>query len=271
MTDDQKIKCRNCEHLKSYAPKNGGIRYKFICDHKNQRYIYKYFVAHKISKMPAFICFGGGGKDGTAVLILAQMIKPDILVICADPPNPLPDRQEHIDNCTHSGIINNIIRVPYDWDVQAVLSGIIKYPDGLKMRLLHEQQKISNIDGIIWGCRNSESRTRQINFANNGYIYQVADGTYRCQPIAKWTPEEALALALATGYPINPVYAKMDGIYNLDDLHDGTWWPHGYDDTKQFWIKKYYPELVESAKHMNEFCDRSYFRDTMKTFFLKGG
>lgn len=34
---------------------------------------------------------------------------------------------------------------------------------------------------------------------------------------------------------------------------------------------KCYPELVESAKHMNEFCDRSYFRDTMKTFFLKGG
>ena len=60
MTDDQKIKCRNCEHLKSYAPNNGGIRYRFFCNHKNQRYIHEYFAAHKISKMPAFICFGGG-------------------------------------------------------------------------------------------------------------------------------------------------------------------------------------------------------------------
>ena len=203
--------------------------------------IIEYFLT--ICKKPA-VSFGGG-KDGTAVLILAQMIKPDILVICADPPNPLPDRQTHIDNCIHNGI-NNIIRVPYDWDVQAVLDGNIKYPDGLKMKLLHKSQEDNEIDGIIWGCRNSESRGRTINFAKNGYIYQVDDGTYRCQPIAKWTPEEALCLALATGYPINPVYEKMDGIFNLDDLHDGTWWPHGADDTKQFWIKKYYPDYYDS-------------------------
>ena len=33
-----------------------------------------------------------------------------------------------------------------------------------------------------------------------------------------------LCIGLATGYPINPVYEKMEGIFNLDRLHDGTWW-----------------------------------------------
>lgn len=55
-----KIKCRNCEYLKSDFPRNGGTRYKFICNHKNQRYIHEYFTAHKMIKTPAFICFGGG-------------------------------------------------------------------------------------------------------------------------------------------------------------------------------------------------------------------
>lgn len=183
----------------------------------------------------------GGGKDGTAVLILSQMIKPDIQVICADPPNPLPDRETHIENCIHT-ITPKIERIRYNWDVESVLSGYIKYPEKLKIKKLSEFQKNKNIDGIIWGCRNEESRSRKINFYQRGYIYQVADGTYRCQPIANWSAEEALALALANDYPINPVYEKMDGIYNLNHLHDGTWWPHG-DDDKQYWIKRYYPDF----------------------------
>lgn len=203
--------------------------------------IIEYFLT--LSNNPA-VSFGGG-KDGTAVLILAQMVKPDINVICADPPNPLPDRQKHIDNCIHS-ITPNIIRISYNWDVEAVLKQIEKYPDSLKIKKLSCYQHEHKIDGIIWGCRNSESRSRQINFNKNGFIYQVSDGTYRCQPIAQWSAEEALALALVTGYPINPVYEKMEGIYNLNDLHDGTWWPHGSDDTKQFWIKKYYPDFYSN-------------------------
>lgn len=186
----------------------------------------------------------GGGKDGTAVLILAQQIKPDIKVICADPPNPIDGREEHLNN-----VINNIkckiYRCEYNWNVDSVLNGEIPYPDGLKMKILQLKQKELNIDGIIWGCRNSESRGRAINFAKNGYIYQVKDGTYRCQPIAKWSAEEALALAFATGYPINPIYEKMEGIYNLDNIHDGTWWPHGDDSSKKYWLKKYYPQHLE--------------------------
>lgn len=203
----------------------------------------EYFLT--ITKNPA-VSFGGG-KDGTAVLILAQMIDPNISVICADPPNPLPDRNTHIINFLNT-CSTKITRIPYDWDVDAVLNGVEEYPEKLKIKTLNALRQEKEYDGIIWGCRNSESNQRRINFARNGYIYQVADGTYRCQPIAKWTAEESFALALLFDYPVNPVYEKMDGIYNLDGLHDGTWYPHGNTksvDFKRDWIKKYYPDYYD--------------------------
>lgn len=212
--------------------------------------VIEYFF--NITKRPA-VSFGGG-KDGTAVLILAQMIDPNVPILTADPPNPLPDREGHIKTCEKE-FCKNIIHVPYNWNVDKVLNLEEKYPDGLKQEMLREAQKLEGIDGIIWGCRNSESRSRAINFHKNGYVYQCADGTWRCQPIAKWTAEDAFALALATGYPINPVYKKMEGVYNLDNLHDGTWWPHGEDD-KASWLKKYYPDYCDKYLRAIMVADR---------------
>lgn len=54
------MKCKECEHIKALEPRNNGIRCTFLCGHKNQTYIYKYFRKHNIKKMPAFICYGGG-------------------------------------------------------------------------------------------------------------------------------------------------------------------------------------------------------------------
>lgn len=197
----------------------------------------------QITKRPA-VSFGGG-KDSTAVLILAQMIDPSITVVCADPPNPLSGRAEHIENVIRT-CQPQILRTSYNWDVEAVLKGQKPYPEKLKMQALKILQEQNHIDGIIWGCRTSESRGRLYNFAQNGYIYRVSDGTYRCQPIAKWSAEDVLALACVTGYPINPVYEKMDGFYNLDNIHDGTWWCHdGYMGEKEGWIKRYFPEHYE--------------------------
>ena len=200
------------------------------------------FIA--MCKKPA-VSFGGG-KDSMAVLIIAQTIDPDIMILCADPPNPLTGREEHLRNVSqvcHS----DIIHVSYDWDVRAVLNGELKYPDGLKKTILWQAQLEHEIDGIIWGCRISESWGRRMNFAKNGYIYDNGR-TKICQPIAKWSAYEVLALACVTGYPINPVYEKMDGYYDLDRIHDGTWWPHETSGVKGDWIKRYYPEHYENYK-----------------------
>lgn len=192
------------------------------------------------ARNPVISC--GGGKDGTAALLLSKLVGADVKVLCANPPNPLPDREKHIENLKHwAG--NEWIDIAYDWDVQGVLCGREPYPDGLKMKVLSEYQKDNDIDGVVFGIRAAESNSRRINLAMRGEIYETENGT-RCQPIARWRAEHSLCLALLMDAPINPVYIKMNGTGGMEQLHDGTWWPHGLQDGSG-WIKKYYPEYAE--------------------------
>lgn len=185
----------------------------------------------------------GGGKDSTAVALLGKMITKNITIICANPPNPLPDRPSHNKNL--SEFLNcKWIDIEYGWNVDEVINGDERYPAGLKMKILSAFSKENKIDGIVLGLRDSESLARKINHAINGSIYALKDGSKRCLPIAKWTAEDVLALALSQDAPVNPVYEKMDGVYNLDCLHDGTWWAHGLAD-KGAWIKRYYPDYYD--------------------------
>lgn len=182
----------------------------------------------------------GGGKDGTAVLLLAANMDPDIRVVCANPPNPLPDREDHLHNLKH------FMRctwddVSYPWDVDAVLDGEKPYPNKLKVRRLSQWAAENGVDGVIFGLRNAESKARALNFAQNGHIYTTRAGL-RCQPLARWTWRDVICLSLLWDAPINPVYTKMDGISNLDHLHDGTWWPHGTQD-RAAWMRRYYPDF----------------------------
>lgn len=53
-------KCRECQDLKAYRSRNGGIRCFFYCEHKDQKYIVDYCKEHGINKHPGFVCYGGG-------------------------------------------------------------------------------------------------------------------------------------------------------------------------------------------------------------------
>lgn len=195
----------------------------------------------KLVKKP--VISAGFGKDSMATAIIAKAVDHTIPIICANPPNPLSDRQKHLKNAIdYFG--NNITQIPYYWDVQSVLDKKSKYPTGLKAKILSKWQMDNNIDGIIFGIRNNESRARKINYAMRGDIYQVSDGTWRCLPIAKFTAEESLATALYFDAPINPVYQKTKLMTSFEQIRDGTWWPHGIADARGFgeWLKLYYPE-----------------------------
>lgn len=54
------MNCKDCKHIEKFAPSNGGIRCRYYCGHKDQRYIYEYHLKRRRKKDPAFICYGGG-------------------------------------------------------------------------------------------------------------------------------------------------------------------------------------------------------------------
>lgn len=202
-----------------------------------------------ISKVSNPIISCGGGKDSTATAILARQVCPHIPVVCANPPNPLSDRTTHLNNLKN-WLGGEFVEIDYNWDVGAVLAGEKKYPQGLKMRVLSNYHRENKIDGVIMGLRQSESKSRRIIFRGKGTIYQTQKG-WRCIPVAEFTAEEVLCVALKHDAPINPVYTRQSGNFPFELIRDGTWWPHGYTDMSQ-WIKEYYPEHYED--HMRAKC-----------------
>lgn len=198
----------------------------------------------KLTDNPVVSC--GGGKDSTATALIAKSVNSDVKIVCANPPNPLPDRENH-NNELRRYLGGTWIDVPYHWDVNSVLRGESKYPSGLKMNMLKKFQLESHIDGVMFGIRSAESKIRAINFRTRGDLYPTKEG-WRCTPIVKFTAEEALAIAIWMGAPINPVYEKTYLSPNLEYLHDGTWWCHNpgqYADVVGGWMKYHYPQHYE--------------------------
>jgi len=187
-----------------------------------------------------------GGKDSTALLMLVRDAHPTIPVYRADPPNPLPDRAEHIARLvTASGMPWRV--VPYPWDVDAVLAGEVRYPAGLKVRRLVEAHWIDGIDGIALGIRAAESPTRAISLRVRGPLYRRGDGITICTPLAWWSAEQVIGYVLARDeLPLNPVYrrTRMMPWSSLESLRDGTWWPHGQAGAVRPWLALHYPSVV---------------------------
>lgn len=216
----------------------------------------KHHIAYFLEKTSKPVISCGGGKDSTAIAILARSLDPTIPLVCGDPPNPLSDRETHLKNL-FSWLGGSIHRVPYAWDVKDVLEGTKKYPEGLKQRILAKWHREHDVDGVIFGIRVSESRSRRLNFAHNGYVYKTNAG-WRCQPIANLSAEEVICVAMMYDAPINPIYERQKGNLDFNFIRDGTWWPHGYINISG-WIKEYYPE------HYEEHCLATTIYDASKS------
>lgn len=192
-----------------------------------------------VAKSPVVSC--GGGKDSTAIAILARQVKPDVPVMCADPPNPLPDREKHVAELL-SWLGGPCVRIPYPWNVESVLAGEALYPEGLKIRVLSAWQQKHDVDGVILGIRAEESKRRSLAVRSRGAVYQMSGG-WRCLPICDFTAEESLCVALMSDAPINPVYTRQDGTLDFNRIHDGTWWPHDGGDSLE-WMRTWYPDYA---------------------------
>lgn len=190
-----------------------------------------------------------GGKDSVLLLSICREIAPGIEAIRADPPNPLPDREQHVaDVVTWSGGRWHV--VDYPWDVEAVLAGDVPYPHDRKVTVLSAYQRVAGFDGVATGIRASESRQRAISVARHGLVLRRADGVWSCRPLARWSALDVLAEVERRDLPLNPVYRHTAGIARLDyeRLRDGTWWPHtgGHEVQVEEWINRYYPSVYPS-------------------------
>ena len=188
-----------------------------------------------------------GGKDSTALLHLVRSVRPDVLAIRADPPNPLPERAEHV-AALHVVSGGPWEVVEYPWDVDAVLRGDIRYPENLKIRVLQALHRRLGLDGLALGIRASESSQRRKTLHSRGTVYQLADHSWRCCPLAWWTALDVIGYLLRQqDYPLNPVYTHTRRMpeANLEHLRDGTWWPHGlYPEQIRPWLEMHYSECV---------------------------
>ena len=122
----------------------------------------------RLCERPVISC--GGGKDSTALLQLVHSVEPTVPVVCADPPNPLPDRPEHV-RLLEMAAGGGWTHVPYPWDVDAVLDGREQYPEGLKIVRLRAELDRRSCDGYALGIRCSESKGRRLNYRKRGALY----------------------------------------------------------------------------------------------------
>lgn len=192
-----------------------------------------------VTKKPVVSC--GGGKDSTAIAVLARRVAPSVTIICADPPNPLPDREEHVTDLL-SWLGGPVVRIPYPWNVSRVLLGEEQYPEGLKIRVLSDWQKQHNIDGVVLGIRAEESKRRTLAVKSRGAVYRIQPG-WRCLPICDFTAAETLCVALIADAPINPVYTRQNGQLDFNLIHDGTWWAHDGGQSLE-WMHDWYPDFA---------------------------
>lgn len=204
---------------------------------------------------PAISC--GGGKDSTAVALLVRAERRDVPIFCAHPPNPMPDRAEHINRlCKYLG--EPWINVPYPWNVESVLEGREAYPHLLKIRALTAAMDSCGIDSVAMGIRERESQSRRILAATRGELYRRKNGVV-CLPVLRWKAEETLGFAMSIGAPVHPVYKKKHLMPSYEVLRDGTWWPHGLALSRGYraWLNWHYPSVVESYDRAALVVERS--------------
>lgn len=189
-----------------------------------------------------------GGKDSCLLLQLCREIDPSIPVIQALGPVPYSDTAAHLDRLRHAaGGAWHIVE--YTYDVDGVLNGDVRYPEGLKQRTLLATHRSAGVDGVAYGLRASESRGRLWNARVRGESYVAHDGLRVCTPLAYWSAEEVVGYLIATDrLPLHPVYARTHLQPDINHLRDGTWLPNQVSDAlgRRDWIAWHYPEHLES-------------------------
>lgn len=74
------------------------------------------------------------------------------------------------------------------------------------LKPLANMQHQLGCNGVYMGLRAAESKARKAHLSLRGEVYQLANGEWRCCPLARWTSEDVFAYMLANNIEINPCY-----------------------------------------------------------------
>lgn len=160
-----------------------------------------------------------GGKDSLVVLDLVLRQRPDAAVVWSDDELEYDEQETYVTvvvpryfGCTvtvtlgharHGGWFDPWRARPYWRD---------PVPGAVFLGERVEDWSARRYDGCFVGLRRQEAPRRRVYLAANGRLHRLANGQWRCNPLAGWTVDDVFAYVAGSGLPLNPVYDVLAGI-----------------------------------------------------------
>lgn len=158
-----------------------------------------------------------GGKDSLVTLALVAEQRPDIDAVFCDDELELPETITYLGNLEEAlpfrlRIGKCYSMAPIDWIVPWTDAPFFRSPEP-DMEDFGDSIKVAahrhGYDGAFVGLRAEEAMIRRLNLQRRGMLYQVKDGSWHCQPIARWSVDEVWAVIAGMGLPYNRAYDEM--------------------------------------------------------------
>ena len=196
-----------------------------------------------------------GGKDSTAVLLLAYEHDPEVPVVWFDSGCEFPENRDYIHGVAGSlGLNFHVIKAEPDavtllqstgaWDHTAPT-----IPAGLHEKVVLEPARKARgmfPGGEMWGLRATESTARKMLLSPGKGTFRRSDGTMVCSPIWDWKEDSDVeSYILSRGVELNPVYAKLRSLGATGkDLRVGLMVDGSNVQFGRFtWLRRGWPEI----------------------------
>lgn len=221
-----------------------------------------------MSEFPGYVAWSGG-RDSTAVVLLAHEVDRDVPVVWFDSGLEFPENRKYISEIADKHSLNlTILRTSPDalsvlrssgvWDYSAEIDvAMTDLHDVLITRPAATAHSLFG-QGELTGLRAEESVGRRALLAKNDGRYGRNDGTQVCAPVWSWSTNDVRAAIAGSGVAENPVYQKLEALgapmrsQRVGLIVDGNNPDHGrYTYLRQGW-PELWSELVLALPRLNE-------------------
>ena len=110
--------------------------------------------------------------------------------------------------------------------------------------------KENGYNGVFWGIRKEESRSRRWMIMTMGVTFENTQGFYRCAPLADWTARDVWAYIVSRNLPYPKLYDYQK--FQTRDWIRNTGWAttDGANEGRILWLREFYPEYYEKLEWM---------------------